>query len=229
MKQKINIRSNLAAFMALAALGLVPAVRAQNSPAPAPGMPAAVEPGATVSNSSETADLGLIGQKYYGLEFGYTHHVDGVPNVLHRYGFAANNPLVPGYDVGLKYDWTEGGTMSLHLRQQELSVPLTAYYYHGRVRPFIEGEAGWVWQQAAGGSNNSFAYLLGAGLELQVNPLLVVTPTVAYQDFPHLYDRVWKYGAKATYRFRREWSGSFGLKLDEHQNLEYAVGLNWYF
>jgi hypothetical protein len=188
-----------------------------------------VPSGTGMANAPALGDYGLIGQNYYTLNFGYIHHVDGPPAVFHRYGFVANKPLAPGYDIGLAYDWLTGSAFGLHARQQELMVPLTAYLPTAWGRPFVEGSAGWVWQKAAGTSIDSFTYVLGAGFELQVRPSLVVTPLITYQEAPHLHDHVWNYGVKGTYRVTREWGVSLGAQIDEDHDLEYTAGVNFHF
>jgi hypothetical protein len=228
-KTRLRLRLKLQGGIALAvlALGLTGAAQAQNqNPTQVP------VPTASMSMSNSTAmggDYGLIGQQYYSLNFGYIHHVDGPPSVFHRYGFVANKPLAPGWDVGLEYDWLTGSAFGLHARQQELMVPLTAYLPMAWGRPFLEANPGWVWQKAAGSSIDSFTYVLGAGFELQVRPALVVTPLITYQEAPHLHDRVWNYGLKATYRVTREWGASLGAQIDEDRNLEYTAGVNFHF
>ncbi len=224
MKQKNHVRFKLPALIILAAFGLAGAARAQTSPTQVPTPQSAM-----ASNPSGGMNYGLIGQDYYGFDFTYIHHVDGPPRVLHRYGFVANKPFAPGFDVGLKYNWLTGSASGRSTRQQEVSVPLTAYLYNGWGRPFIEGDAGWVWQKAGGASKDSFAFLVGAGFEFQVCSTLVVTPYVNYHEASRLHDYVTNYGAKATYRFTREWSGSLGAQIDEERNLGYTAGLNWYF
>jgi hypothetical protein len=214
--------------LAVLAIGLTAgAAYAQNqNPTQVP-----VPSGTTMSNATANAmgDFGLIGQNYYTLNFGYVHHVDGPPAVFHRYGFVANKPLAPGYDIGLEYDWLTGSAFGLHARQQELMVPLTAYLPMAWGRPFVEGSAGWVWQKTAGTSIDSFTYVLGAGFELQVRPSLVVTPLITYQEAPHLHDHVWNYGVKGTYRVTREWGVSLGAQIDEDHDLEYTAGVNFHF
>ena len=230
-KTQLRLRlSKLQGGLALAAaltLGLATAAQAQNqNPTQVP-----VPTASTSLSSSSTmgGDYGLIGQHYYTLDFGYIHHVDGPPSVFHRYGFAANNPIAPGWDVGLAYDWLTGSAFRQHARQQELMVPLTAYVPMAWGRPFLEANPGWVWQKAGGSTIDSFTYVLGAGFELQVRPALVVTPLITYQEAPHLHDRVWDYGVKATYRVTREWGASLGVAIDEDHNLEYTAGVNFHF
>ncbi|HWA08648.1 MAG TPA: hypothetical protein VG838_04190 [Opitutaceae bacterium] len=226
MKQNINVRSKLPLLIVLL-LGLATAVRAQTTPAPA----ASPTPVTTTSDATmDTANHGLLGEHYYSLDYGYIHHVDGPPNVLHRYGFAANNPLQPGFDVGLKYDYLNGSAFGRSAHAQEASIPLTAYLLQGWGRPFLEGDAGWLWQHGgAGGHTDSFAYLLGTGVELQLQRRIVLTPFVDYQEAPHIGNHGWNYGAKGTFRFTREWGASLAAQIDDDHNLEYTGGLNFHF
>lgn len=229
-KTQLRLRlSKLPGSLALAALalGLTVAAHAQNQDPTQVPVPTA---STSLSNSNGTGgDYGLIGQNYYSLNFGYIHHVDGPPSVFHRYGFVGNKPLAPGWDIGLEYDWLTGSAFGQHARQQEVMVPLTAYVPMAWGRPFLDASPGWVWQKTTGSSIDSFTYVLGAGFELQVRPALVVTPLITYQEAPHLHDRVWDYGVKATYRVTREWGASLGVAIDEDHNLEYTAGVNFHF
>lgn len=227
MKQKINVMFiNKIPLLAIVALGLATTAGAQTSPTQ---MPVPQGNSRMVSNTPGAANYGLIGQHYYSFDYGYVHSVDGPPDVFHRYSFAANNPLAPGFDAGLKYDWLTGSAFGQNAHQQEVSIPLTAYLYNGWGRPFVEGDAGWLWQKVPGTSTDSFAYLLAAGVELQLHPALVLTPYVNFKEAPHIGAREWDYGAKGTYRFTREWGASLGAQIDDDHNLEYMAGLNFHY
>jgi hypothetical protein len=173
---------------------------------------------------------GLVGQNYSGLTFGYTHHVDGPPSVLHSFGFLANRPTeVPNVDASFKYEYTTGSAFGVTGREHDLAIGATGYLPLAGFKPFLEGNVGWAFAKTGGVKNDSFAYLIGVGAEFQVLPRLAVTPYVNYQEAPHFHDRVWNYGAKTTYRLAQEWSTTFAVQIDDEHNVEYKLGVNRHF
>lgn len=210
-----------AAFAGLALSGS--AQTATNTPAPN-----------DLSTATGTG-YGLLGADYAGLEFGYTHHIDGAPSVLHRYGFVANRPATPlssgvNVDAMFKYNYTTGSDSGLHAWQHDAMIGATGYLNMARLKPFLEGNVGWAWtNNNFRTKNDSFAYLVGAGAEVQVAERFVITPYANYRETPHFHSHVWTYGTKAAYRLTRQWSGLVGGEIDENHNIEYRVGVNRHF
>jgi hypothetical protein len=171
---------------------------------------------------------GLLGQTYTGVEFGYTHHVEGLPSVLHRYGFVSSRPLTEAkenVDAAFRYNYTRGSALGATATQHDVAVAFTGYLPLQNVKPFIEGDAGWVWSRGDAAHESSFLYLFGAGAEFALARQLALTPFVTYQEAPRFHDHVWNYGAKASYRFNRDWSSTLTVQADDQHNVEYAVGV----
>jgi hypothetical protein len=194
------------------------------------GVLAALSPVYAQSGIMAGADYsgGLLGQTYAGLEFGYTHHVESAPRELHRYAFVSNAPvgeLGPQVDATFRYDHTRGRSGGLSLRRHDVAVAFTRYFtMSDGTKPFIIGQAGWAGRKTAGELHSSFAYLVGAGAEFVLRPRLTLTPYVNYREALEFDDRAWGVGAKLGYRMHREWSGTFGIQIDENHNIEYAAG-----
>ena len=211
----LNLKSKVFAS-ALCAVGLSLTAQAQNmAPAPVP--------------ASAMGNQGLLGTTYAGAEFGYTHHIEGSPDVLRRYGFVYNQPLPEGLDFTFKYDHLTGSELGNRAYSNGFSLGLTGYVPQTWGKPFLSGDIGWVFAKSAGVKDDSFAYTVKTGVEFQVLPSLVIIPYVAYTEAPHFGDRGWKYGAKGVYRFTRQWSGALGAQIDEPHNLEYTVGVNFHY
>jgi hypothetical protein len=195
--------------------------------------PSATAPGDMTSLSG--TGYGLLGQDYAGLEFGYTHHVDGPPSVLHRYGFIANRPAAPmssgvNVDAMFKYNYTTGSDSGLHAWEHDALIGARGFLNFANVKPFVEGNAGWAWtNNNFKTKNDSFAYVLGTGAEFQVGQRVAVAPYVNYEEMPHFHSHEWSYGAKASLRVAREWSAILGGEMDEDHNIEYRVGWNRHF
>ncbi|HVS51789.1 MAG TPA: hypothetical protein VHD62_05485 [Opitutaceae bacterium] len=171
---------------------------------------------------------GLLGQEYTGVEFGYTHHVESAPAVLHRYGFVSSRPLVEAkenVDAAFRYNYTRGSAFGSLVTQHDVAVAFTGYLPLGTAKPFVEGDAGWAWQRGDVAHQSGFMYLIGAGVELAVAPRVAVAPFVNYTEAPRFHDHIWNFGARTSYRFDRTWSGTFTVDVDDQHNVEYAVGV----
>ncbi|HEX2854347.1 MAG TPA: hypothetical protein VHO24_14010 [Opitutaceae bacterium] len=212
MKTNTSLRTTL---LSIALLGLTLGLRAQDA--------------TMAAGSASPATYGLIGEEYTGVSFGYTHHVDGPPRQLRGFGFIANRPVETNLDAAFKYDYTGSSLFGQRNHQHRVAASATYYLGKGSATPFLDADAGWIFQKFGGVSDDGFTYLVGAGVEFQVLTQLVVTPFVNYQDVPSLDSRAWGYGAKATYRLAKEWSASFRVRLDEDHNVEYRIGVNRHF
>ena len=171
---------------------------------------------------------GLLGRTYTAGEFGYVHHVQRAPDVLRRYGFASNAPLRElgsNTDATFRYDYTRGSGTATLVRH-DVAVAFTRYAtLHDGTKPFLVAQAGWAGLKTAGELHSSFAYLVGAGAELTLRPRLALTPYLNFREALEHDDRAWNFGAKLGWRFEQRWSGTFAVQIDDHHNIEYAVGL----
>lgn len=188
-------------------------------------------------NAPLEAGDGLIGQNYSGLTFSYLHHVDGAPNVEHRYGFDSNMAVAPHFDARVSYDYTTASVLDTHLRQHDAMIGAVAYTpveALAGAKPFVSADVGWEWYKGTAAAlknyDDSFAYRLGTGAELVLMRHWTATPYVAYEERPHFAgSHEWDYGLNTTYRFRRGWSGTVGAQIDDQHNLTYTVGVNQHF
>ena len=215
-------------MLLVAALGLAVSASAQsgiNTNTPSTTAPSDL-------STTSGANGGLLGQDYTGIEFGYTHHVDGPPSILHRYGFIANRPATPlssgvNIDGMFKYNYTTGSDSGLHAWQHDALIGARGYLNSGTIKPYVEGNAGWAWTNNNFHSkNDSFSYLLGAGAEFQVGPRWSLTPYVNYEEMPHFHSHTWTYGGKAAFRLAQAWSMVIGGEFDEDHNVESRLGFN---
>ena len=87
-----------------------------------------------------------------------------------------------------------------------------------------------MWQKNVCKSDNSFAYLLGAGVEFPVGTAVAVAPFANYQDARDIAGaHEWNYGVKTSYRMSREWSTTFTVSINDDKDMTYAVGVNYHF
>lgn len=173
-------------------------------------------------------NYGLVGQEYTGLSLAITHQDEGSPSTLRSFGFIVNRPAAVNLDTAFKYDYT-GSSAGSRNHLHRVAANALFYWSNPGAKPYVEVDAGWAWRKFAGDSGSGFVYLVGAGVEIQVKPRLVIAPFVNYEEVSEFNARGWGYGAKATYRLGQEWSGSFRIRADEDQNLEFRVGMNRHF
>ena len=169
----------------------------------------------------------FIGQTYSGLDWGYTRHTESAPSVLHRYGFVTSRPLLEAenVDAAFRYNYTRGTTLGPNGRQHDFDLAFTGYISRGSVKPFLEGRTGWAWAKAGAVSRNSFAYLVGGGLELLLAPQFSLTPFVNFRETPHFHERGWNGGVKAGFRLNRGWSSSVTVEFDDEHNTQFSFGV----
>ena len=225
--KKTNTEKTLLA--AALALGLAAGASAQQAQPAQPAQPEAF------------SAAGLIGTNYAELSAGYQKQ-DATPGVLHDYGLLLNQSVVRdgsfGFDGNFSYDYLTAGAAGLHDYRNSIMMGATAYLVEGWGKPFVTADAGLVTQQTAGSTSNALGYNLTGGIEVPVTDAFFVTPFATYEGDPHLQDHapavatlpnyIWYYGAKATYRFTRQWSVSLAAQLDQHNvddlGLRAAIG-----
>lgn len=212
MKTNSSLRTTL---LALAAFAFTFEAQAQDRSITQPGL--------------TPANYGLLGQEYSGINLGYTRHVSGPPRALRSFGFISNRPTAANLDAAFKYDYTGSSALGGHNHAHRVAGSVAYYWATGSVKPFVEGDAGWLFTKGGGRKSDSFVYLVGGGVEIQVLSQLVITPFVNFQEAPHFNSRGWGYGAKATYRLAQEWSTTLSVRLDEDRNEEYRLGVNRHF
>lgn len=214
---KLSLKPLLVSF----AVGVALAVTAQGAGATSSGM--------TTSAASGSA-YGLLGQDYMGVHFGYTDVDSGPVSVAHSYGFIANRPSeVPNLDALFKYDFSRARAFGQKNEEHDFAIGAVGYVPLQGVKPFAEANVGWAFGKFAGAKSDSFTYLLGAGVEIQVIPRLVLSPYVNFQEATHYNRNQWTYGVKATYRVAQEWSTSLAVELNKDDDVTVRFGLNRHF
>ena len=222
----------IAATLALGVSSRAFAQTATATPAAAPAL--------TADNSGGGPGVGLLGSRYVGLDYGYLRFDEAHgPQSGHEFGASYNQPLMPGLDFTAALSDVSSGYFGTRPRTDQALAGLTAYQkINDWVKPFLAGQAGVAFNRDAElfsssgilthRSHDNFDYVLSAGAEFQVLPILVVTPFVAYQEI-HRFSHDWEYGAKVTYRLTRHWSVSATPEIDEHHDLAYLGGINFHF
>lgn len=206
---------------------------------------AALAVGAALPLSAQTtpeSSYGLLGSTYVAADFGYTHHTDGGPSVLHDYAVTYHQSVfyqeATGIDATLGYDTLSGSTRGETTHRQAFDLGLTGYLTEPWGKPFITGALGWDWQRSDGQGSHSLAYTLSTGVEFQLAKPLVFTPVLSYSGTPRLVTAPtagtlpnfeWTYGGAFTYRLTRSWSTSLGATADRNRDLTYKLGVGYHF
>jgi hypothetical protein len=216
MKKQTNSLKTLAVALA-ASLGLAASAVAE-VPLEAPPVPS-------------SGSMGLLGQTYATLTYSYTD-LDDTSVHADTFSASVNQNLHSGLDAILSYDYSDTGTFGgSRLRGQGVGFALRAFstsYSWGK--PYVEAGAGWAWTRYAGTHDDSFAWEAAVGVELQVTPVVTVTPFVQYADAPDLAgDGTWDFGVKANYWVDSRWAVTAGIDRDDDQNTSFTVGTNFRF
>jgi opacity protein-like surface antigen len=186
-------------------------------------------------NPTASAAKGLLGQTYGGVTFDYLSLKDGPPGVARGYSLTLNQAMNDGFDGTINYQLTRAEAFGRHVTRNRLDLDLTAFSLGATSagKPFITAGAGWEWDRGAARSENSFLYLVGAGLEYQVAPGATVTPYVNFARATSANRNETGYGVKAAYQIDRRWSTFAKVQYNditrEPNHLRYSVGVNWHF
>lgn len=171
----------------------------------------------------------LLGHKYSGVEFGYTHHVESAPDALHRYGLVSHAPIpeMENLDGAFRYDYTRGSSDGLTSQRHRATAGLVRYFVHRTAKPFIDVEIGWAWRKLGVIKEDSFFYRGTLGAELGVSPNVALTPFFSYHEASNLSERAWSYGARLAYRMDRNWIPTLSIQVDEKHNIEYTIAARY--
>lgn len=213
MTKKTNIVKNLIVFAA-ASLGAATIVSAQTAG----------------SGSVAAPRHSLLGDRYAGVDFVYTHvHDTPFDNVN---GFALNyhQPMKPGFDFSLGYEWGRSNMAAGNrVKQQEFTASVITYADYNGMRPYIEPGVGWNWAKFGPAKADSFLYFVGAGVEFQVSNPWIVTPYAQFVDATDYSGTTWNFGVKSSYRLNAAWSAKLDLSIDDDRNTGLSVGINYHF
>ncbi len=126
----------------------------------------------------------------------------------------------------MRYDYSRESAGGLLFHQHEVALAFTGYMPQGDAKLFVEGDAGWAWRRAGGGtSDSSLVWRAVVGGEVPVAPRVMLTPYVSYKEAGHLDQHVWRFCAKIARRFDHDWSGNAGLAVDDHRNTIWSLAL----
>lgn len=210
-----NVTSFKTLILAAAvSLGLASAAFAQNA-------------NVAVPNPADAKPTGLLGQNYATISYGYID-LDSTNVHASRYALAGNQSLREGLDGILEYGYSRSSSFAgTRLTQHDLMAGARAFMTAGGVKPYVEAGIGWVWQKAAGFSDDSFAWGLGVGAEIEVAPAFTVTPFVRYEDLTKGSNNdSWIYGVKANYWVTSRVGVLAGIDRDDDKNMTYTIGAN---
>jgi hypothetical protein len=171
---------------------------------------------------------GLVGQKYTGIEYDYTHRTTGASRAVHHYAFVSNLPLpeLHSIDGAFRYDYSRESAEGLVFHQHEVAMAFTGYMPQGDAKLFFEGDAGWAWRRTGGGGSQSGLVWRGVfGAEIPVMPRVMWTPYISYKEAAKLDSNAWRFGAKIARRFDHDWSGNLGLAFDDNRNAIWSAAL----
>lgn len=178
-----------------------------------------------------TSPVGLLGETYAGLTYSYLN-LDSSPSHADGFGFQYSQPLNPGLDGVLTYDWVQSGLVAgSRLNQQTIGGAVRAFTYARRWgKPYVEAGVGYSWIKFAGAKDNSLVWGIAVGSEFQIAPAFAVTPFLQFQDAPDLAGgSTWNLGVKANYWIDRQWAFSGGLTVDDDHNATFTIGTNFRF
>jgi opacity protein-like surface antigen len=217
MKQKTKLGLTLLA--GALALGLA---------APAFAQDATTGPGSTDGHS-----WGLLGSSYTGAALTYDHVSSSSPSEWRGFAVDYNQPLAAGFDFNLNYNWQRADNYLVRLTQQDLLGGVTAFAPLSWGKPYAQALAGWEWQDGAGHQDNSFVYVLGAGVEFQATSAWVVTPYVNFERATSFDRSEINPGVKTAYRFTRQWSVTASLEYEAVHHAKdgvgYTIGVNYHY
>lgn len=199
---------------AAASLGLASSAFAQTS--------APVAEPATITHSS-----GLLGQTYASLGYGYVNF-DNSSATARTYSLSLNQYVRDGVDTVFEYNYTRSSPVgNTRLKQHDLLFGGRFYTSWQGIKPYAEVGVGWVWQKAAGFSDNSFAWGAGVGAEIEVAAKTSLTPFVRYTDITEGSDNdAWEYGVKANHWLTEKVALQGSISRDDDRNMFYRLGVN---
>jgi hypothetical protein len=216
-----NRKLKLLVVAAAAAFGLAAGVRAQS-------------PNVAVPNPGAVPVQGLLGSAYAGVAGTYADLHGGPPSVARGWSLYYNQPLMDGLDLTLDYNGMRTRAFGLKATDQRVDSVLTYFFKQDWGKPLVAAGVDWDWQHSDfASSNNGLGLLVGTGVEFQVAPAFVVTPFVNFVRQTASNQNEFDSGAKATYRFSREWSVTAKAQYDAIRSnpdrMEYSLGVNYHY
>jgi hypothetical protein len=222
MTKKTTVKTLL--IIAATTLGVATTALAQTAPG---SMPTTT---VTTDAPPTAARYGLLGERYAGVDYGYTHIHNSYLDNLNGFDFRYNQPMEPGFDFSLGYDWARSNEYgNVRAREEQATASVTAFTDFKGMRAFIEPGVGWTWSKTGASASDSFLWFVGTGVEFQVMPRWVVTPYVRFDDATSHNRTSWNFGIKSAYRLTKSWGLNVDLTTDDDNNSGYTAGVNYHF
>lgn len=174
---------------------------------------------APANPADQTASSGLLGHRYAEYGFAYVDVNSSTTNLFGA-GLTINLPVAPSFDVSLNYTyaWAEGNTSN---HAQDASATGLYYFNAGKLKPFAGLSLGYDWNRF----DNAANWGAVVGVEYEINPKVVLTGTIGYDDdFKSGDSSTWDGKIRANYSFTRDVSIFAAFTLIEGGSRGYAVG-----
>ena len=185
----------------------------------------------TPTTTASAGSRGVLGHDLAALGFSYVD-IDGSSVDATAFNLTLNQGLRTGVDTLFEYNYLRSENTGLgRISEQKVNFGGRAYTNYQGFKPFVDGGIGWVWQKAPLGlSDNSFLVFGSAGAEFQATPDLTITPAVRYwYATKNSVDDTWEFSVKANYWVTEKIAVTGKLGMDDDQNMEYGIGLNFRF
>jgi opacity protein-like surface antigen len=195
---------------------------------------AADDPTAVSSAPAATVDAGsrgVLGHNLANLGFSYVDIDDSSIDAM-AYNLTLNQGLRTGVDTLFEYNYLRSENTGVgRISEHKVNFGGRAYTNYNGFKPFVDGGIGWAWLKAPLGlSESSFIVFASVGAEFQACPDVTITPAVRYWYAANSsVDNVWEFSVKANYWVTEKLAITAKLGIDDDQNSEYGLGVNFRF
>lgn len=189
------------------------------------------DPSTSVPRPVDANSRGLLGENYAHLGYTYVDikHSDADAN---SFDFSLNQGIRNGVDTLMEYNYTRSEPfLGGHASWQSIFAGGRAYTTMNNMKPYFEAGFGWAWAHApVFGSDNSFAWFGGVGMEFTVAPDVTVTPFIRFTDAVSIEDADnWDFGVKGNYWINSKWALTAKVSMDDDNNWSLGAGVNIHF
>jgi hypothetical protein len=189
------------------------------------------DPGRATPTLVDAGSRGLLGETYTHLGYSYVDTKNS--NVdANSFDFSMNQGIRNGVDTLFEYNYTRSEPLlDGHATWQSLLAGGRAYTTLNSLKPYFEAGLGWAWASVPlFGSDNSFAWFGGVGMEWTVASDISVTPFIRFTDAINLGDADrWDFGVKGNYWLNARFAVSALVSLDDDQSWSLGTGVNYHF
>lgn len=174
---------------------------------------------------------GVLGHNLANFSFSYVDIDDSSVDAT-AFNLTLNQGLRTGLDTLLEYNYLRSEDTGIgRISEHKVNFGGRAYTNYNGFKPFVDGGIGWAWLKAPlGFSENSFLAFASVGAEFQACPDLTITPAVRYWYAANsAVDNVWEFNVKANYWVSEKFAVTGKIGMDDDQNIEYGLGVNFRF